>query len=47
MHTAYVIAFLLLTASAVLAATEKAWTFALLAAGLACYVLPVAFQLTN
>ena len=47
MHTLYVIAFLLLAFATIYSLFEKAWVWALLCGGLACYIAPVAFQLTN
>jgi len=45
MHTADVIAFVLLCVAAVVAVVERGWVLALVAAGLAFYLLPLAFQL--
>jgi hypothetical protein len=45
MHTWHVVAFLLFLAATIVAAVERAWVFALLAAGAAAFVLPYAFQL--
>jgi hypothetical protein len=44
-HVWYVIAFLLLLAATVYSAATKTWALCLVAAGLACWVLPAAFQL--
>lgn len=46
MRTCQVAAFVLLTVATVLAAFEKAWPTALIAAGLAAAVAPAALQLT-
>lgn len=50
-HVWYVIAFILLTAATIAAASDKPhlnrWALPLLAAGLACYTVPAAFQLSS
>lgn len=46
-HTWTVIALVLFLAAAVISATQKTWTISLIAAGLACTVIPTALQLTS
>lgn len=46
-HIWYVIAWLLFVGATVYSAATKAWSIALIAAGLACWLIPAAFQLVN